>query len=101
MRVEVGSAVFDDQRLSEWLVGRGGSPRVHEVHRRLHVADRVVPRETDRGRVVRKMRDTYLAQRAESPPRRGAVHRIDEPAAAVLRQPIGSPHGVCVQTTQM
>ena len=43
MLVEVGSAVFDDQRLSEWLVGSGGSPRVHEVHRRLHVADRVVP----------------------------------------------------------
>ena len=43
MLVEVGSAVFDDQRLCEWLVGSGGSPRVHEVHRRLHVADRVVP----------------------------------------------------------
>src|SRR6202012_5854993 len=30
------------------------------------------------------MRDLYLAQRAESPTRRGAVHRIDEPASAVL-----------------
>ena len=54
MLVEVGSAVFDDQRLNEWLVGSGGSPRVHEVHHRLHVADRVVPREADRGRIVRK-----------------------------------------------
>ena len=39
MLVEVGSAVFDDQRLSEWLAGSGGGPRVHEVHERLHVAD--------------------------------------------------------------
>src|ERR1700744_5984656 len=30
------------------------------------------------------MRDMYLAQRAESPTRRGAVHGIDEPASAVL-----------------
>ena len=43
MLVEVGSAVFDDHRLSKWLVGGGGGPRVHEVHRRLHVADRVMP----------------------------------------------------------
>ena len=43
MLVEVGSAVFDDQRLSEWLVGSSGNPRVHEEHQCLHVADRVVP----------------------------------------------------------
>jgi len=77
--VEVGGAVFDDQRLSEWLVGSGGSPRVHEVHRRLHVADRVVPRESDRRGAVREMGDTYLAQRAPPPSGRGAVHRVDEP----------------------
>ncbi len=61
MLVEVGSAVFDDQWLSKWLVRGGGGPRVDEVHRRLHVADRVLPRETDRGRMVRKVRDSYLA----------------------------------------
>ena len=43
MLVEVGGAVFDDQRLREWLVGSSSGPRVHEVHGRLHVADRVVP----------------------------------------------------------
>ena len=43
MLVEVGGAVLDDQRLSDWLAGSGGSPRVHEEHQRLHVADRVVP----------------------------------------------------------
>ena len=92
MLVEVGSAVFDDQRLSEWLAGSGGSPRVHEVHQRLHVADRVVPRETDRGRIVREMRDTHLAQRAPPPSSRGAVHRVDEPQSRCPPTPNGSRH---------
>ena len=42
--------------------------------------------KTDRGRIVRKVRDTYLAQGAPSPPSCGTVHRVDEPASAVLRR---------------
>ena len=86
MLVEVGGAVFDDQWLGDWPARSGGGPCVHEVHQRLHIADRVVPGEADRCRVVRKMGDTHLAHRAQSPSSGGAVHRIDEPYPAVLRR---------------
>ena len=79
MLVEIGGAIFDDQRLREWRVSRGGGPRIHENHQRLHIANRMVERDADRRRIVGEMRDAHLAHRPESPSCSGAVHRVDEP----------------------
>src|SRR6202012_5331556 len=43
MCVEVGGTGFPDQRVSQWLFGRGGGPGIHEMHSRLHVTNRVMP----------------------------------------------------------
>jgi hypothetical protein len=79
MLVKIGGAVFDDQRRGEWFAGGRRRPCVHEVHQRLHIADHVVPRESDRGRVVGELGDAHLAERPESPSRRGTVDWVDEP----------------------
>lgn len=62
MLIEVGGAIFHDQRLRDRLACGGSGPRVHEVHRRLHVADGVVPGEADRRRIVCELGDTHFAQ---------------------------------------